>query len=82
MLARVQQARATRDIDLAAHASSLDHAEQDLTNLAAISLDDHLAFELLAIHSLYNSATFLLERLTYDGGYGRHGYHQSSSRGS
>lgn len=47
MLARIPQSRATRDIDLATREDNIDHAVQELVNLAAIDLGDHFRFILV-----------------------------------
>ena len=45
LLARAQNARSTRDIDLLAQSSDLDEALEKLRQLASIDLDDHIHFE-------------------------------------
>lgn len=47
LLARVPNARATRDVDLASTADTLDGAVADLAALVAVDMGDHLRFEVV-----------------------------------
>lgn len=50
MLARVPEARSTKDVDLSApSAASLDEAVQSLAERVGLNLDDHLHFELVRV---------------------------------
>lgn len=46
MLARIPQARNTRDIDLLSHETSIDNAIEELARLAGVDLGDHFSFTL------------------------------------
>jgi hypothetical protein len=52
MLARIRQARTTRDIDLTSHSCELDEASTELIKLASVDLGDHFRFVLVDRTSL------------------------------